>query len=315
MRCRGGEVTAVLSGAIRRPLAALFAVAFLLAGCAAPVPPPSQAQAGYSASLLWQVEKDGAAPSYLLGTIHSANPRLRELPAEVRQALAVSETAVFELIFDEQTLERTMQGVVQPEGRRLEDVLGPELFDRTALAVGKYGVSRDHLQRMTSLALVGLLSYPLEELRLLALGQPVLDEWLQQEARRQGKALRALETDDEQISLFTEMSDAEQVALISDLLSNEPELAFNRMLEAYLAGDLRAIMAEASDLSGAYDLEAAERFRGRLLDDRNEVMVERMIPLMAEGPTFVAVGAGHLGGAAGLLRLLEGQGYTVTRLH
>lgn len=315
MRRRGGEVTAVLSGAILRPLAALFAVAFLLAGCAAPVPPPSQAQAGYSASLLWQVEKDGAAPSYLLGTIHSPDPRLHDLRPEVRRALAASETAAFELIFDQVTVERTMQAAVQPEGRRLEDELGPELFERTAAAVRRYGVSPDKLQRMTVLTLVALLSYPPEELRLLALGHPIFDEWLQQEARRRGKTLRALESDEEQTSLFTEMSDAERIAVVSELLKDNAEDDFRKLTDAYLAGDLDAITADMADLSGVEDVAAAERFRGRLLDDRNEVMVERMIPLMAEGPTFVAVGAGHLGGAAGLLRLLEAQGYTVTRLH
>lgn len=294
-----------------RPLAAFFATALLLAGCATA---PQEPQTGYSASLLWQVEKDGVAPSYLLGTIHSPDPRLHELRPEVRQALAASRTAAFEMLFDRESLERTMQAAVQPEGRRLEDELGPELFGRTAAAVRRYGVSPDKLQRMTVLTLVGLLSYPPEELRRLALGHPIFDQWLQQEAGRQGKTLRALESDDEQISLFTGMTDAERVAVVSELLKDEAEGVFKRLTETYLAGDLDAITADMNDLSGAEDPVAAERFRKRLLDDRNEIMVERMVPLLAEGPTFVAVGAGHLGGEAGLLRLLEQQGYRVTRL-
>jgi uncharacterized protein YbaP (TraB family) len=295
-----------------RPFAAFFVVALLLAGCAAP--PQEPAERGYRASLLWQVEKDGVAPSYLLGTIHSPDPRLHDLRPEVRQALAASETAAFEMIFDQESLERTRQAAVQPEGRRLEDQIGPELFDRTAAAVRRYGVSPDKLQRMTVLTLVGLLSYPPEELRLLALGHPIFDQWLQQEARRQGKTLRALETDDEQISLFTQMSDAERVAIVSELLKDEAQGVFRRLTEAYLAGDIDTITADMTDFSGVDDVAAAERFRGRLLDDRNEIMVERMIPLMAEGSTFVAVGAGHLGGEAGLLRLLERRGYRVMRL-
>ncbi|MGE5765707.1 MAG: TraB/GumN family protein [Bacteroidota bacterium] len=51
-----------------------------------------------------------------------------------------------------------------------------------------------------------------------------------------------------------------------------------------------------------------------MLNDRNRLMVERMMPLMQRGSTFVGVGAGHLAGEEGILRLLEQRGYTVTRL-
>jgi hypothetical protein len=144
----------------------------------------------------------------------------------------------------------------------------------------------------------------------------VFDEWLQREARRQGKALHGLETYDEQIALFADMNDAEQVALMSDLLHDHARVdaVFGRMLAVYLAGDLEAIMAEAVDWSGTADGEAAERFNRRLLDDRNRNMVARMTPLMQDGPTFVAVGAAHLGGEAGILALLAEQGFTLTRL-
>jgi hypothetical protein len=44
-------------------------------------------------------------------------------------------------------------------------------------------------------------------------------------------------------------------------------------------------------------------------------MVERLRPRLAEGGAFVAVGALHLPGEEGILRLLERQGYRVTRLY
>jgi hypothetical protein len=297
-----------------RAVAAFAAVATLLAGCAsAPEPPREQA---YSASLLWRVEGAGSAPSYVLGTLHSTDPRLRNLLPEVRQALDASEIAAFELLRNAEDDARLMQAVQQPEGRRLEDVLGPELFQRTAAAVAKFGLSAEGVQRLTPLGLLPLLAYPRHELARMTFGEPVLDEWLQREARRQGKALHGLETYDEQIALFADMNDAEQVALMSDLLHDHARVdaVFGRMLAVYLAGDLEAIMAEAVDWSGTADGEAAERFNRRLLDDRNRNMVARMTPLMQDGPTFVAVGAAHLGGEAGILALLAEQGFTLTRL-
>lgn len=58
---------------------------------------------------------------------------------------------------------------------------------------------------------------------------------------------------------------------------------------------------------------AAEAFRERLIDDRNHRMAERLIPLL-DRRLFVAVGAGHLPGEQGILRLLEQRGFTATRV-
>jgi uncharacterized protein YbaP (TraB family) len=297
-----------------RAVAVFAAAATLLAGCAsAPEPPREQA---YSASLLWQVEGAGSAPSYVLGTFHSSDPRLRNLLPEVRRALDSSEIAAFELLRNAEDDARLMQAVQQPEGSQLEDVLGPELFQRTAAAVAKFGVPPEGAQRLTPLGLLPLLAYPRHELTRITFGEPVFDDWLQREARRQGKALHGLETYDEQIALFGDMSAAEQVVLVSDLLNDHArvDVEFGRMVAIYLAGDLEAIMAEAADWSGTADVEAAERFRRRLLDDRNRIMVARMIPLMQDGATFVAVGAAHLGGEMGILALLAERGFTLTRL-
>lgn len=293
---------------------AIATVLLLLASCATPQHTQrQQTESAYSASLLWRIERSGGVQSYILGTLHAADPRLRDLRAEVQEALAASEIAVFELILTEEGTERAREAAVQLEGGRLEDVLGPELFARTAAVARIYGVSAHNLQRLTPFGLVAMLTYPMEEFYRIAIGHPILDAWLQQEARRQGKALQALETDDEQISLFTGMSAAEQSALVSDMLNDREAGVFEHMMDAYLAGDMGAIMAEVSDWSGAENPVAAEAFRERLIDDRNHRMVERLIPLL-DRRLFVAVGAGHLPGEQGILRLLAQQGYTVTRV-
>jgi uncharacterized protein YbaP (TraB family) len=160
------------------------------------------------------------------------------------------------------------------------------------------------------------LFYPRILLTRINFWVPVFVVLLMGEARRKVMALHGLETYDEQIALFGDMSAAEQVVLVSDLLNDHArvDVEFGRMVAIYLAGDLEAIMAEAADWSGTADVEAAERFRRRLLDDRNRIMVARMIPLMQDGATFVAVGAAHLGGEMGILALLAERGFTLTRL-
>jgi uncharacterized protein YbaP (TraB family) len=48
------------------------------------------------------------------------------------------------------------------------------------------------------------------------------------------------------------------------------------------------------------------------LDDRNTQWVPLIKHHIKNHPTFIAVGAGHLGGPNGVVRLLQREGYTVT---
>jgi len=48
---------------------------------------------------------------------------------------------------------------------------------------------------------------------------------------------------------------------------------------------------------------------------RNMVMANRMQPYLKTGNTFFAVGALHLPGEKGILRLLETMGYKITRVY
>ena len=48
------------------------------------------------------------------------------------------------------------------------------------------------------------------------------------------------------------------------------------------------------------------------LDDRNSRWIPLIIQHIKSHSTFIAVGAGHLGGPNGVVRLLQGKGYTLT---
>ena len=301
----------------RLPIAAVAAVALLLAACAAQPTTPAPADIPFGQGRVWQVEGKGIKPSYVFGTIHSTDRRVRELPAAVRTAFDAADAAAFELVDIGKAETEPAAAILLTEGRRLEEILGAELFQRTAAAVAPLGVPAVALQRLKPWALVGLLGVPPVELVRQVQGEPVLDAWMESEARRQGKAVHGLESLQEQIALFENLSDDDQIVMVTDLLNNYGgiQTQFDRLLQSYLDGNLAALMAEVDDLSRTSDVEATARFRNELIDERNRTMVERMLPLMAQDATFVAVGAAHLPGEAGILALLERQGFTVTRLH
>ncbi len=59
----------------------------------------------------------------------------------------------------------------------------------------------------------------------------------------------------------------------------------------------------------------AEAFKCEVVTKRNYRMFERMQPRLKESNTFIAVGALHLVGEQGLLRLLEKRGFKVRPIY
>ncbi len=305
--------TNLLKASLRGLGVALLAVTLLLPATAGSV----QAGAGempFGQGLLWRVQRDGGPASYVLGTIHSTDPRLRDLPPAIDGAINESRVMAFELLDDPEGQARLARAMQLPPGRRLQDILGEELFGRVADAVADYGVPPNGLQALKPWALSVFLVYPRIEVVRLSQGEPPFDTWLQAEARRRGKTVEALETYQEQIEVFDGMTEAEQVAMVTDMLSDYADIEA-RIFRAYLKGDLTVAMEEANDVSGVSDQAAAERFKARLIDDRNRLMAARIAPLLRDGGAFIAIGAAHLPGEEGVLARLESRGYTVSRVN
>ncbi len=303
--------------AARLAVLPLFVLAVVLWAAVCADAAQAAADHRFTKGILWKVQRDGGPASHLFGTVHATDPRLRDLPEQIRQPFVAAREVVFELPDDPQGAALMARAMMLPAGRRLDDILGPELFAAVAEAAAPYGLPPEALRPLKPWALSSFLIFPPDELARIAGGEAVLDDWLKREAKRRGKAVYGLETFDEQIAVFDEMSEAEQVAMVRDLVADSAgaEALFAELLDAYLRSDTGALYAQMNDISGVSDQAAAERFRQRLIFDRNATMVARMQPFLARGNAFVAIGAAHLPGEAGVLDLLERQGYRVTRVY
>jgi len=144
-----------------------------------------------------------------------------------------------------------------------------------------------------------------------------LDHELQRRAQDQGLPVFGLETVAEQIDVFDGLDLAAQVELLEAALDQQGQIEgwWRATRRAYLERDTASLYRLLLEQSAAGDPELAARLIEAVLDRRNERMVERMAPRLAAGRAFVAVGALHLPGERGVLRLLEEQGYEVTRVY
>jgi len=141
----------------------------------------------------------------------------------------------------------------------------------------------------------------------------VLDVVLFQRAQQAGKPLHGLETIAEQLEVFDGLPLEDQVGLLRDAVEQVAGLdaMLAELLAAYKRQDLAAMVAINEAAMATGDQRLAGEFQRRLIVDRNHRMAERMEPWLQQGGAFVAVGALHLPGEQGLLRLLEQRGYSL----
>ncbi len=290
-----------------------LAVLFLLAA-------PGASMAGerpYGDGLLWRVERADRAPSHVFGTMHTADRQVVALPMAVAETLDGAESLVLEIIMTVEVRGRLAQAMVLPNGTDLAAVAGAERFARVLEAGARYGIPGAQLRLMKPWALTMFLSLPPSEFRRQAAGGRPLDQVLQDRAQDRGAVLYGIETPAEQVAILAELADETQLALLDAAIEANPriESIFETMKRAYLARDLAALHRLADEMADGSDRDLQQLFMDRMVDRRNERMVERLAPRLAEGNAFVAVGALHLSGERGILKLLEDRGYRVTRVY
>jgi hypothetical protein len=267
----------------------------------------SEPASRYGKGLLWKIETPGAAANHLFGTIHSDDARVTTLPEAVARALDNSERFVMEAMLDGDSLAQMAPTMFFTDERTLEQVIGRKLYAESVKALNARGIPTLGVEKQKPWAVMMALSMPPPRT-----GE-FLDLVLQARATRQNLPVSGLETVAEQLAIFDGLPLPQQIALLEDTVRMQADLdrEFEALHKAWLARDLAAIVA-ISEKHQPGDERLYNEVLDRLLAQRNRRMAERMAPLLREGGAFIAVGAAHLPGETGLLRLLAKAGYRVT---
>ncbi|EKF18960.1 TraB/GumN family protein [Nitratireductor pacificus] len=271
--------------------------------------------------LLWRVEKDGVAPSYLFGTMHMSDPRIVDLPDAAQVAFDAAERVVIETtdILDQKAMAAAM--FQRPDltmftgDETLADHLSQD--DRTVVenALAERGVPFASVRKMKPWMLIALVALPACEVARKDAGLSVLDVKLAQEAQANGKELLGLESAVEQLSAMASLPmEMHARGLVETLaLGDRLDDVMETMVALYLEGEtgmfwplIRAAFPDQD--AGEADYAA---FDQAMVRARNGVMAERAMPILERGNAFIAVGALHLPGAEGLVERLRRAGYSV----
>ena len=268
----------------------------------------------FDRGLLWRLDKLGASPSWVYGTLHSSDPRVTALPPPVASALGAARTFAMEIYLTDVEAAAFFEASQFDDGHRLAPLLGEEAYARLRDVLGPSAPPEEVLARTKPWA--ALLRI---DAARAASDRPTLDRRLYLAARERRMTVLGLEDLDEQVAAFDGIPLATQVAVLKHALAHLPELEAQAepAIGAWLDRDLAALAGINASIAGA-DAELARHYAvltRQLVENRSVLMAHRLFLPLARGGVFVAVGALHLYGSRGLLALLRAQGYRVRRVY
>ena len=274
----------------------------------------------------WLATK-GAEEITLVGTYHFDDPRHASALTTLAPALAKAKVLLVEAGPKEQeSLKARMADdpslIVNTDGPTLAEVLSPPDWQRLRDAASARGVPSFMVAKFRPWYVSVLLAMPPCSMDLAAMPEG-LDTQLIEAAAARALPVEALEPYDTLFSIFGGMTQAEQIDMITSALALEDKSADMTitLADAYFAEEGRLIWEfsklQSLQLPGFTPERVEHEFavmEKLMMNDRNQSWIPVIKAASAKGPVVAAFGALHLSGNQGVLKLLQDDGYTITRL-
>jgi uncharacterized protein YbaP (TraB family) len=296
-----------------RRLRGLAVLTFLLALW--PLTEVAYAQQTYKSrtksNFLWSARK-GKSTIYLLGSIHLLPRELEALDKAIEAGYSDSKIIVFETNIDslsDPAFEAKVTNLgLLPPGETLEQRVSKQTYGLLQQKVNELGLQVEIFNQFKP----WLCALTLTSLELQKLGfnpNYGIDKHFFDRAKQDGKEMRFLETTDEQLDLFTEMSREEEDSFLAKVLQelDTTQVKVVDMINAWKSGD-------SDKLASMVKVEFAgyPKIYARMLVERNQKWVKHIEDLSGQGGnSLVVVGAAHLVGDDSILELLKKKGFAV----
>ncbi len=262
-------------------------------------------------SLLWEISGNGLTkPSYIYGTIHMICKDDAAVGDSLIAAIERSDRVYFEVDMDNlMEMLSAFKDFKMRNDTTLADLLSKEDYEKV----------KDYMEsKSTLLPFSQLETYKpmLASSLLLEQGagceeSVAMEQLIMQEAKKYRKRIDGLETMSYQASIFDSIPyklQAEQLLKYIDKgdKQSDADTQFEEMVDAYKNQDIEKLGDFISR-----DGDGLGNYGDILIYNRNRNWVEKLKRLMPGKTLTIAVGAGHLAGDQGLIKLLRKEGYTV----
>lgn len=259
-------------------------------------------------SLLWEITGNGLnQPSYLFGTMHILCANDARLSSNLKTIIKDCKEIYFEIDMDNMAeLMGAMKYLRMNDGIKISDLLTAAEYERVQryFEKNKTMLPFSMMNRFKPYFVSSLIG----EKMMTCEQKNGMEELIMRESKQYEKPIKGLETTEFQASIFDSIPYTKQAKDLVDYIDSIDTYRqiTLEMVEVYRQQDIERMDAlmKKSD-------PGMESYMDLLLYNRNRRWVVLMPPAMQQGSVLFAVGAGHLPGDQGVIRLLEKKGYTI----
>jgi uncharacterized protein YbaP (TraB family) len=276
--------------------------------------------------LLWKIEGKGLTqPSYLFGTIHVSKGPAVTLHPTAQKAFDAATNFYAEIPMDPKSQMAVMPLMMRKDGKTLDEALGKDLAEEYNAELKLINPALDSTPFQAMNTWVAAILPQMLPLQLEG-GKP-LDMQLWEQASAAGKKTAGMEKPEAQIIGFTELTEAEQVIMLSETLKTlkkeraEGKNSIQDLIAAYLTGEPKKVVSEADramqEMAKGEHKDLGAKLMKRLLTDRDKNMADFITTTLKSEPGsshFFAAGALHFCTDTSISSHLTKAGYTVTRI-
>jgi hypothetical protein len=257
-------------------------------------------------SLLWKISGNGLEkPSYLFGTMHAVCEI--NFDDAIKKALDETSQMYLEIDMDDPTLQATMmKGMMMKDGVTMSSLMTEEevkivdAFLKENISISIKMVDKFKPFMISAMFIPKLLECPMQ----------TIETELIKISKEQKEEVYGLESILDQLTVFDKIPYKTQVEELvktakDNMVNDKAEM--KKMLAIYNDKDIEGML----DLMDESENKISSNFNDVLLNDRNDNWIPIIEKVSKEKPTFYGVGAGHLAGENGVIKLLRKKGYKV----
>jgi len=260
-------------------------------------------------SLLWKIEGPSLKKgSYLFGTMHLIEKEYFFFPENLKKITSKCDVLVMEIagLPSQSEALRYLQlqqgAILDPFSKEQRDSI--LLWAKTTLNMNEESFNAA-LGRMKPIVLVQMAT----QLNFMGKTESY-EKTLEMIAKENGLQVKGLETLAEQMALFDNLKKEDEVELVMEAIRDKKK-SIQRAVEMekiYVSQNVDSMYLAVVSAEGSVISDEQLKF----LDERNEKWIPQIIEMLKNQKCFIAVGAAHLGGPNGVIRLLEEKGYKIT---